>query len=831
MANVIEILVTGRNLTKPAFDEAARNGRQIGQQVGDEFTKGVGDKVKQDLPPAVEDPLEESGRKGGEKSGKAAGGSFLANASPLLLGAFAAAATTGPGLILGALATAVVGAGALVQKNNVQVAAGAAKLAGDASSAIQKATAPLVPALAQSLQILDQGVAKAEPELKNLFAAAAPFATQLASGISQLAQNALPGMVEGLRAAAPYSSGLAADFGKLGTGVSQFFSGLATGARGGMIGLDTLITDAEHLLGDLGQITGALSQGLGPALHDVSDAALPLADGLTKVISAFPPNDIRVAADATVALFAAFKLATLAGVVAEGTTFIGFLKAAAAGEIALTGETGVLTTAMSAMGTAAEAAAGPLGLLVGGLAMASTGSSTTTLAFSDMQGKAYSAVPALDTLTKMLHDAAGGGKDAQGSIDNMAGSLRQASSQGANTSAAVSQLDQGLAKLYQSDPAGATREYADVVKQLGLNTQQAAAAFPKYADAAGLTAKASYDAQAAAQGLSAANSTAAIQVQELTQSVIGQQQKLSQAAGTTGVNTIAALSFIGAQETLNSKVADAVGEYSLATGAANAFKSAQDALYGKYASYSQAEATFTTDMTNAATQLKAGKDAINLNSAAGAANFTVLNQLAQANEQVAEALIKQGGSADQANRALQDGAVKIDALAKSAGFSATQIAQLNQDLYGTASIKDIQVTVGADTSGALAAVHDTVRYIDGQSAYIQVYASSANLGGGKALLATGGISGGIGAAAGGGPRGSLTWVGEQGPELVRLPVGATVHSNPDSMRMAAQPAPGDSASAAIQVSFSGGLDSAFATAFMLLVREGKIQIRQKAIVP
>jgi phage-related protein len=41
----------------------------------------------------------------------------------------------------------------------------------------------------------------------------------------------------------------------------------------------------------------------------------------------------------------------------------------------------------------------------------------------------------------------------------------------------------------------------------------------------------------------------------------------------------------------------------------------------------------------------------------------------------------------------------------------------------------------------------------------------------------------VGAAATGGVRSSLTMVGEQGPELVRLPFGSTVHSNPDTMRM------------------------------------------------
>jgi TP901 family phage tail tape measure protein len=53
--------------------------------------------------------------------------------------------------------------------------------------------------------------------------------------------------------------------------------------------------------------------------------------------------------------------------------------------------------------------------------------------------------------------------------------------------------------------------------------------------------------------------------------------------------------------------------------------------------------------------------------------------------------------------------------------------------------------------------------------------------------ATGGI---VGAAATGGIRSGLTWVGEQGPELAELPVGTRVLSNPDSMRrLAATQAP------------------------------------------
>lgn len=52
--------------------------------------------------------------------------------------------------------------------------------------------------------------------------------------------------------------------------------------------------------------------------------------------------------------------------------------------------------------------------------------------------------------------------------------------------------------------------------------------------------------------------------------------------------------------------------------------------------------------------------------------------------------------------------------------------------------------------------------------------------GGYQGLAHGGISG----AASGRNAGGLTWVGEQGPELVSLPTGSTVHSAGDSRRMA-----------------------------------------------
>lgn len=103
-------------------------------------------------------------------------------------------------------------------------------------------------------------------------------------------------------------------------------------------------------------------------------------------------------------------------------------------------------------------------------------------------------------------------------------------------------------------------------------------------------------------------------------------------------------------------------------------------------------------------------------------------------------------------------------------------------------------------------------------------------------LAKGGNSGGgltwvgergpelVRAMAGGGNRGrGRTLVGERGPELVNLPPGSQVTPTGKTRQMLAQGG-GGGGSGAVGVVFSGGIDSAFATYFMKLYREGKIQI-------
>jgi hypothetical protein len=622
--------------------------------------------------------------------------------SPLLVGMFTAAATVGPAAILAGVATAVVGASALITKGNTQLQASYAQLGQKASAAIQDAAAPLIPQLYASVGVLEQGLTQVGPELKSVFAAVAPEATELSRGIVSLASNALPGLASGLRASAPYAHDLAVDLGKLGAGAGGFFQGLGLGAAGGAAGLNALIDVTQALLVDIGKIAGGLSGGLGPALHDVANAAIPVANALADVVAAIPPHVIESAALATGALFAAFKIGTMAGVVAEGTSFLKFLVATPAAEAAVTAETETASVAMRGLGLAVDAALGPLGLIAGAVTLYGLQSTFATGSLASFTDRVKAAVAAQQQQKQVVVDAAA----------------------------------------------------AQVTATANVNNQLAT-----------------------------------------------QQQLLAQAAGKAGDNAIAALSFASAQGGLNDALVATIGDYNLAQGAASAYKTALDALYGKYQSYSDAQATFTTDLANAATGLKAGKDGFDVNTTAGAANYKIMSQLFTAGEDRAESLLSQTKNQQLANQSLQQAVTALDNTARQAHFTQGQIDALNIALTGTKDIGSIQVPIGANIQPAVDAVGRLIRYIDNSAAYVQVGASGTSVGGHQ-LLAHGGISG---MAATGGPRGNLTLVNEQGPELLDLPPGTQVHSHPDSQQMLEQAAAAGSRSGGMaQIEWVGG---------------------------
>lgn len=114
------------------------------------------------------------------------------------------------------------------------------------------------------------------------------------------------------------------------------------------------------------------------------------------------------------------------------------------------------------------------------------------------------------------------------------------------------------------------------------------------------------------------------------------------------------------------------------------------------------------------------------------------------------------------------------------------------------------VNIKARTSEAMHQLSLFQRYVNslhGKSITITQYYKKVNAGEAPAYqhYAHGGITG----AASGGPRNNMTWVGEQGPELVSLAPGSMVHSAGDSRRMAAGMSGGSNQPIILQVQLDG----------------------------
>jgi hypothetical protein len=118
-----------------------------------------------------------------------------------------------------------------------------------------------------------------------------------------------------------------------------------------------------------------------------------------------------------------------------------------------------------------------------------------------------------------------------------------------------------------------------------------------------------------------------------------------------------------------------------------------------------------------------------------------------------------------------------------------KVDQWNHKLLGMITKKTVNIK--ARTAEAMHQLSLFQRYVNslhGKSITITEYYRKVNAGQAPAYqhYAHGGITG----AATGGPQGGMRWVGEQGPELVNLAPGSTVHTAGDSRRMAAAGAGG-----------------------------------------
>jgi hypothetical protein len=265
-----------------------------------------------------------------------------------------------------------------------------------------------------------------------------------------------------------------------------------------------------------------------------------------------------------------------------------------------------------------------------------------------------------------------------------------------------------------------------------------------------------------------------------------------------------------------------------------------DKVMGATLSMDHAVLSFNESLTHLDDNFKKGHLTLDITKAKGQQLREAVLASVQANLQEYDTLIKLGMGADQAAAAYDANTGALERQLQKLGLTKGQIDDLIGKYRGVPDKVNTDIAVNGLTS-AIADLTEMIRLINGipkhttaQVDYIEYRSGERDTKTPVLAPSSGGsvkgtrtqykASGGVVGAMGGGPRSGMTWVGEQGPELVRLPYGSTVMPHGQSEQMAAAMAGAPTRPAAVTVNFTGQTDTVFATAFMKLVRTGQIQL-------
>ncbi|MFC6017575.1 hypothetical protein ACFP2T_15335 [Plantactinospora solaniradicis] len=201
-----------------------------------------------------------------------------------IAGAFApvAAATIGSAIgaaIIGGTGLGLIGAAALILKNEPEFVSAAESLKEKFSSTLRDAAEPLLKPFVAAMGAIEQLLTDIAPDLKSLFAV---FATPdengttaisaLTEALAGFVKGALPGLTEMAKAAVPLLKDLASTLPRLGQDVGDFFSLVSEGGPGASTFLRDLINISGLALITFGQFISYAGQVYSVLRATVDDA-------------------------------------------------------------------------------------------------------------------------------------------------------------------------------------------------------------------------------------------------------------------------------------------------------------------------------------------------------------------------------------------------------------------------------------------------------------------------------------------------------------------------------------------------------------------------------
>jgi hypothetical protein len=263
-----------------------------------------------------------------------------------------------------------------------------------------------------------------------------------------------------------------------------------------------------------------------------------------------------------------------------------------------------------------------------------------------------------------------------------------------------------------------------------------------------------------------------------------------ESALTSAQASVGLLQLGSSQTALNSQLVSGESSYAQASAGAQAYSTALTSLSGTANTLLGDEANFTTELGDLTTAVSTNSTSLDVNTAKGAANVTVVTQIATAADAAAAAVyqneVAQVGATQayaDANAKLQQEKDAFEAAAEKAGFNKQQVQALANELFQLP--KNVSTSVNVDTSAAEAHVNELE--------YELSRLEGMNAGGSTGGSGTAGTGRNVqfGTRDAGGPvqAGQSYWIGLNGKPEVFTP-GASGFITPADMLTPAMAGPG-----------------------------------------
>ena len=502
---------------------------RAGNELGGRLGRGIGDGANgADEGRRIIEDVDSTLGPGATQSGEDAGNRLsqgmaqaTSNNSPLIAAAIGGALMAGAPVVVAGATSLFIAIAAAAEHSNQQMQLAFNQTKNVITSTFTDAAQVTVPFFVNAMGRIGSAVQGLAPQLHTLFASLGAPIDSLTTGLINLANNAMPGLVRMVGTAGPVFQGLANLLGDVGTGLGQMFSIISQHAQAGGTVFTALGSALSALLSILGQLVGVGAEVASQILPPIASALHVVASALGAVAPALGP---------VLTGFLGFKAITL-----------------------LAGPIGLLATKIAGLGAAGAAASAGLMRFSGALPAIAVGVAAVTAAWSasntqlsDWAKGLEQGGHAAETATKQLHDAHTRSILDAHSLSDAWGIVKGAFSDGAaqieGYSSAQDKATQEAQRYYNSlSPLG--KAQADQTKaQNDLNLM-----IQRYGPASGQAAGAAVAYQDASAKVQAQEDKTSIAIHGVTQAMIDQANEALAAANS---------GFAYQQDVLNTKDAE-----------------------------------------------------------------------------------------------------------------------------------------------------------------------------------------------------------------------------------------------------------------------------------